>query len=313
MAEADIWNATSGQVQWTKYGGEFIIGGRGDSPTIQSNFYIFFGVVSVIMKAAKGQGIVSSIVLQSDDLDEVDWEFLGGDTTQVQTNYFGKGNTTSYDRGKYFPMDPPQDDFHNYTVRWTKEQLEWWVDDRHLRTLMYNEALNGYNYPQTPMNIRLGIWAAGDPDNSQGVIEWGGGLTDFHTGPFTMTVESVYAEDYSTGKEYVWTDHSGSWQSIKATEGISNAEKVINRPHGLSQRWNALPSGARAAIVGGSIGGVVMLAAIIAFCCFKQRRVGRKENAAFEAEQQKEQLEFAEYKKRMTSGGFGYGNAGAAR
>lgn len=40
------------------------------------------------MKAASGQGIVSSIVLESDDLDEIDWEFLGGDTTQVQSNFY---------------------------------------------------------------------------------------------------------------------------------------------------------------------------------------------------------------------------------
>lgn len=40
---------------------------------MQSNFYIFFGVVSTVMKAAPGQGIISSIVMESDDLDEVDW------------------------------------------------------------------------------------------------------------------------------------------------------------------------------------------------------------------------------------------------
>ena len=34
------------------------------------------------MKAAKGTGIVSSIVFESTDLDEIDWEFLGGDSTQ---------------------------------------------------------------------------------------------------------------------------------------------------------------------------------------------------------------------------------------
>lgn len=50
------------------------------------------------MRCASGTGIISSIVLESDDLDEVDWEFIGGNSTSVETNYFGKGNTTSYDR-----------------------------------------------------------------------------------------------------------------------------------------------------------------------------------------------------------------------
>lgn len=41
------------------------------------------------MKAASGRGIVSSIVLESDDLDEIDWEFIGGDNGKVQSNFYG--------------------------------------------------------------------------------------------------------------------------------------------------------------------------------------------------------------------------------
>lgn len=41
---------------------------------MNTEFYIFFGTVSVVMKASPGPGICSSIVLLSDDLDEIDWE-----------------------------------------------------------------------------------------------------------------------------------------------------------------------------------------------------------------------------------------------
>lgn len=44
-----------------------------DAPTMQTDFYFFFGLVEVTMKAASGTGIVSSIVMESDDLDEFDW------------------------------------------------------------------------------------------------------------------------------------------------------------------------------------------------------------------------------------------------
>ena len=80
-------------------GTEFTINKRGDSPTIQSEWYIMFGSVSVIMQAATGQGIISSIVLESDDLDEIDWEFMGGNATHAETNYFGKGISGKYLRG----------------------------------------------------------------------------------------------------------------------------------------------------------------------------------------------------------------------
>jgi hypothetical protein len=39
------------------------------------------------MKAAPGAGIVSSFVMQSDDLDEIDWEWIGSDTAQVQSKF----------------------------------------------------------------------------------------------------------------------------------------------------------------------------------------------------------------------------------
>jgi len=152
-----IWNMTAGPMTYGSSGAEFAITAQGQSPTIQSNFYIMFGSVSVVMQAATGKGIISSIVLESDDLDEVDWEFMGGNTTHVETNYFGKGNTTSYDRAIYYPVSSPETSFHNYTTHWTAEKLEWWIDGKLVRTLLYADkgTLNGYNYPQTPMNIRL--------------------------------------------------------------------------------------------------------------------------------------------------------------
>jgi hypothetical protein len=45
------------------------------APMLESNKYIFFGRVSATVKAAPGVGIISSIVLESDDLDEIDWEW----------------------------------------------------------------------------------------------------------------------------------------------------------------------------------------------------------------------------------------------
>src|SRR5258706_13437885 len=58
------WNATSGQVKPGAKGGEFTINKRFDSPTIQSEWYLFFGVVEVHMRVAACQGIISSIVLE---------------------------------------------------------------------------------------------------------------------------------------------------------------------------------------------------------------------------------------------------------
>lgn len=223
------FNITNGVLDYGKDGTEFTIHKQGQSPTIRSKFYIHFGSISVVMKAAKGQGIVSSIVIQSECLDEIDWEFLGGNATHAQTNYFGKGDTTTFDRDIWHPVDTDvRDNFHNYTVDWTKEKMDFYIDSKFVRTLPYGAANGGKNYPQTPSTVRLGIWAGGDVDNNgKGTVEWAGGETDFSKAPFSMYVKSTSVKDYSTGKEYTWSDQTGNWQSIKAIPGESVAAQAI--------------------------------------------------------------------------------------
>lgn len=69
------------------------------------------------------------------------------------------------------------------------------------------------------MRIKIGIWAGGDPDNSEGTIEWAGGKTDYTKGPFTMYVESIKITNYNPARSYMYTDKTGSYDSIKASNG----------------------------------------------------------------------------------------------
>ena len=64
------------------------------------------------------------------------------------------------------------------------------------------------------MNVRLGIWAAGDKDNNNYTIAWAGGETDYTKGPYTMYVQSARVTDFSSGKEYKYGDQTGTWKSI---------------------------------------------------------------------------------------------------
>lgn len=209
------FNTTAGTVDYSSANGAaFTINKKGESPTLISNFYFFFGRTEVHLKAAPGTGIISSIVWSSDVLDEVDWEFMGGNTTHASTNYFGKGQP-DFHNADYHPVNGGvQDDYHNYTCVWTKEQLDWYIDSEHIRTLLAKDANNTLSYPQTPMKLSLGIWAGGDPDQPKGTIEWAGGVTDYAQ-PYSMYVKSASVEDYSTGKEYSYGDNSGTWESIK--------------------------------------------------------------------------------------------------
>jgi len=141
-------------------------------------------------------------------------------TTTVESNYFGKGNTTAYDRAQYHNVTDPQDEFHKYTIDWTSDYVRWLIDDVQVRQLNYSDALDGKNFPQTPMRIKMGSWDAGASTEAAGTVEWAGGYTDFTQAPFIMYVQSVTIQDYSTGgNEYVYGDLTGDWQSIKIKNG----------------------------------------------------------------------------------------------
>ncbi|KAF1982062.1 glycoside hydrolase family 16 protein [Aulographum hederae CBS 113979] len=194
-APSQGWFNSTGAPTYGPNGATFTIKKVGDGPTIQSNFYIFFGYVEIKLRAAPSKGIVSTMVMQSDNLDEIDWEFIGSDTGHGQTNFFGKGNTTTYDRGWAYPITTPASVYHTYAVDWTAEKITWFVNGAPIRTVKYGDAsaLGGKNFPQTPMNIRIRNWVAGTPGNAQGVINWAGGLADFSNAntKYEMMVEYV--------------------------------------------------------------------------------------------------------------------------
>ncbi|KUJ18132.1 concanavalin A-like lectin/glucanase [Mollisia scopiformis] len=224
QGESSEFTADSGTtITYGDNGAEFIITSDGDAKTIVSDKYIFFGKVEVAMRAANGTGIVSSFVMESDDLDEIDLEWLGGNATVVETNYFGKGNTTTYNRATYPKVDDPQETWHIYTIDWTSEYVKWYVDGSLVRTLLYADALDGKNFPQTPMRLKIGNWVGGAADEATGTVEWAGGYTDLDDAPFTMYVKNLTIEDYTTsGNTYTYGNETGSYTSIIISNSTSS-------------------------------------------------------------------------------------------
>lgn len=197
------------------------------------------------MQAAPGTGIISSVVFESDDLDEIDWEFTGGDTSHVQSNFFGKGNTTSYDRVQYLDVSTPQTTTHTYSVDWNSDRIEWIIDGNTVRTLERTDPLTngGSNYPQTPMRIKVGSWCGGCQGEPSGTVQWAGGKTTFQGAPYLMYVESVAIQNYNPADAYEYTDKSGSWQSIKLVKDGSSSD-----PSGaVSASVSAVPTNATSA------------------------------------------------------------------
>lgn len=164
-------------------------------------------------------------------------EALGGDTANIETNYFGKGNTTTYNRAAYEAVTDPQSTLHTYTINWTSSSIEWSIDGNVVRTLGYADA--GNDFPQTPMRLKLGIWAGGDPSNPPGTIEWAGGETNYADAPFTMYVKSVKITNLNPAESYRWSDRSGSFESIKASNSSKPSLSAMQSTANASSTANS--------------------------------------------------------------------------
>lgn len=205
-------------------GANFTFGKRRDAPYIWTRFYVLFGRIEFVLKAAPGAGIITGAVMMSDDLDEIDWEWSGNNFAQskgqVQTNFFGKGIAGSYSRGTAPPVDSPQDQFHTYALDWTPEALTWSIDGKNVRTLSNNHQTSGESqYPQTPSRLHLGLWCSGDPEtNSAGTVGWGGGLTDFSKLPYSAFVKSVKITTPNPCSSWKYPNpFDGTYKSVQCT------------------------------------------------------------------------------------------------
>ncbi|EEY17022.1 cell wall glucanosyltransferase Mwg2 [Verticillium alfalfae VaMs.102] len=167
-------------------GASMIIFEESNAPTLTSKEYLFFGKVECVLRASPGQGIITSIVLQSDALDEIDWEFI---VPRLHHRV---------DPGRHHFLHRRQRCPHRYARRGS--------------------------YPQTPMQLKLGTWVGGKGGKEQqGTIDWAGGLAQWDQAPFAAHYQKVTIQDYAGGKkaarEYVYTKGQGSWESIKVVGG----------------------------------------------------------------------------------------------
>ena len=195
-----------------------------------TNFKFWFGRVEVVAQGAPGLGIISSIVLLSDDLDEIDWEMKGTGGNAIGTNYWGKG-ILDYTNNVYAGVSAPNSAFHTYTLDWSPSSIVWEIDGVVVRTVTAAQA--GNEYPQSPMKLSLSLWDGGDPSNAEGTITWAGGKTLLPPPKaYSMYVRSAKITNTNPAAEYEYADKSGNASSIK----IINESQVVHPSSKLTSK-----------------------------------------------------------------------------
>jgi endo-1,3-1,4-beta-glycanase ExoK len=172
------------------------------------------GCYSVCMKPSGVSGVSSSFYTHSGASDvpdgffdrqplhnEIDVEFVGVDTTRVQTNYFSRyfnpaaNSGSGVERWHDLGFDAAQG-YHVYGFKWTSGAIEWFADGNSIRTAAASETrIPSPDY--SPMRICANIW----PVNQQ-AEEW--------AGPLDTTV-------YSTKASYKWMRYDAGADCSVAT------------------------------------------------------------------------------------------------
>jgi endo-1,3-1,4-beta-glycanase ExoK len=153
-----------------------------------------YGKLEASIRFAPGSAVVSSLVLiytpwPPDDWNEIDIEFLGKNTQDIQFNHMVNIPPADPETGHIqFPYLAALDfdateDFHTYTIEWVPEEVRFFVDG----TLMYT-ATEEVSYLTLPQNILMTIWASDAPG-------WAGPVDDT-TSPTSVTYDWIKVYRY---------------------------------------------------------------------------------------------------------------------
>ncbi|KAI9290654.1 hypothetical protein K502DRAFT_338766 [Neoconidiobolus thromboides FSU 785] len=169
---------------------------------ITSTRYVNFAKITASLKTSKGAGVITSFITMAEDKDEIDFEWIGSNLNEVQSNYYYRG-ILDLTKGMKHPIQSSSySEYHDYTIDWKEDELNWLVDNKIVRTLKKSDTLKDgqYNYPSSPSRIEIGIWDGGA--GAEGTKEWAGGSINWDDPDITkqgylfMALKSVNVECY---------------------------------------------------------------------------------------------------------------------
>ncbi|KAG2186042.1 hypothetical protein INT43_002480, partial [Umbelopsis isabellina] len=166
---------------------------------MNATFYMQYGRVTARMRASTVKGIITNFVNMGDNGDEIDTEFVGGHPERFESNYFwGQQLIYTVNGGKHAITSPNGiADMHEYTINWTPERLEWYLDGTLVRTRLQSDTCgdNGCVYPTAPTVIQVGIWDGSreTPAWSTGPVDWSNMSEEERNGIYGV-LESITVE-----------------------------------------------------------------------------------------------------------------------
>lgn len=156
---------------------------------LQSKKKFHYGRYEARLRAAKGSGLNTAFFTYtgpphgSAQHDEIDFEFLGKNTKEVEVTFWQNGNQFKVQK---IPLGfDAAEDFATYAFEWREDSIKWFVNDR-----LVFETPDGAAIPSQPGKIFISLWSGGK-DTEQ----W---LGDFrYTRPVSAEYEWIKYTPYS--------------------------------------------------------------------------------------------------------------------
>ncbi|KAG0316022.1 hypothetical protein BGZ97_007533, partial [Linnemannia gamsii] len=152
--------------------------------------------------------------------DEIDYEWVGKDSTEVQSNYYWRTPANmdpkdidyTHSRREEIGTNHAQE-YQTYTIEWLPDSLTWSINGKIVRTLLRSEV-NGTKYPSTLSQIQFSIWDGGlsDPETR----DWAGGPTAWEEGQpaYEMMVDWVDVKCHSPVDPNAWPPKDVGFQDF---------------------------------------------------------------------------------------------------
>ena len=152
-----------------------------DAPRLSTTRFMLYGKIEAYLKAPAIGGIVTTFITMGPHLpdkeldltltdkqggDEIDFEILGNDPMNAQSNIFYRGFKEYTVRGGIHRLKSPIDTFHKYTIDWRRDQIIFSIDDVVVRNYRKDspqanskESATRRFFPDRAGKIQIALWS----------------------------------------------------------------------------------------------------------------------------------------------------------
>ncbi|CAI5459778.1 unnamed protein product [Closterium sp. Yama58-4] len=140
----------------------------------------------VMIPSGATSGIVSSFYLSSLEgsttQDEIDFEWLGKNNMQVQTNYYVNG-VGGHELVVDLGFDASQS-FHTYAITYDEDKIQWFIDGELVRTVLKSTSSS---FPSMNVYLYSSLWNASFINGGS----WAGVNSDPTNAAYTIAAKNI--------------------------------------------------------------------------------------------------------------------------